>query len=122
MDDELAAWGKVVMLETRGRRSGRPRRTAVGYIEDPDGGLRVAARDADTAWALNLLADPRCRTEREGESQQRIATQLVGRDREDTIRQLILKYGTPAESLGAGPAFRLVLDEARDGAAGPSPA
>jgi hypothetical protein len=52
--EQLAAWGKVVLLETTGRDE-----------------------------------------------------ELDGADRARAITELILKYGTPAESLGAGPAFRL---------------
>ncbi len=68
----------------------------------------MAAGSPGTHWALNLLdrsALPdrarRCR---------------LGRDRpllegpaacEAAIRDLILRYGTPAENLGSGPAFEL---------------
>ena len=36
-----------------------------------------------------------------------VATALEGRDHATAVRDLILKYGTPAEGLGAGPAFEL---------------
>jgi len=32
---------------------------------------------------------------------------LEGADANRAVRELILRYGTPAERLGAGPAFRL---------------
>ena len=35
---ELAEWGTVLLLETRGRSSGTPVSAAVGYVEQPDGG------------------------------------------------------------------------------------
>jgi deazaflavin-dependent oxidoreductase (nitroreductase family) len=108
MDDDLAAWGKVVILETVGRRSGRPHRVAVGFAAGPDGSLLVAASQPETHWALNLAADVRCVVEREGMRQQCRAERLDEPKRQAVVAALILKYGTPAERLGEGPAFRLV--------------
>ena len=48
LDDDLAAWGKVLLLETRGRHSGLPRRVALGFIDPGDGSLLVAASDEGT--------------------------------------------------------------------------
>jgi deazaflavin-dependent oxidoreductase (nitroreductase family) len=105
--EQLAAWGKVVLLETTGRISGLPRRAAVGFVEEPDGSLLVAAGSPTAAWATNLLADPACHgTVRTARRSYR-AEEIDGPDRARAIRELILKYGTPAEGLGAGPAFRL---------------
>ena len=56
--EELADWGTVLLLETRGRTSGAPLTVAVGYVEEPDGSLLVAANDANSHWARNLLAAP----------------------------------------------------------------
>jgi deazaflavin-dependent oxidoreductase (nitroreductase family) len=106
MEDELAAWGKVITLETRGRRSGLPRRVAVGFIETPDG-LLVAAADDDTQWARNLAADERCHVELAGVRSERRAVALDDAGRDAAVAALILKYGTPSERLGSGPAFRL---------------
>ena len=105
---ELARWGKVVLLETRGRVSGRSVRTAVGYVEDDAGELLVAAGNEDADWVLNLRRDARCTAtigERRVECK---AIALEGPARAEAIVRLILKYGTSAERLGAGPAFRLV--------------
>ena len=56
---------------------------------------------------LNLFADPACHgTIGEARRAYR-AEELEGQSRARAITELILKYGTPAESLGAGPAFRL---------------
>jgi len=108
MGDELAAWGKVALLETRGRATGRPVRTAVGFVEDADGSLLVAAGEPDADWALNLLAEPTA-TATVGERSSRFrAVELDGPERSDAISALILRYGTPAERLGRGPAFRLL--------------
>jgi deazaflavin-dependent oxidoreductase (nitroreductase family) len=105
--EQLAAWGKVVLLETVGRRSGEPRRTAVGFVAEPDGSLVVAAGSADADWAANLLADPACHGTIGDVRRAYRAEELDGPHRARAIAELILKYGTPAERLGAGPAFRL---------------
>jgi deazaflavin-dependent oxidoreductase (nitroreductase family) len=104
---ELAAWGKVVLLETLGRRSGRARTTPVGFFEEADGSLLVAASDRYTQWALNLLANPRCRATRESRTIDYLAEPLTEPDSHGAVSALILRYGTPAERLGAGPSFRL---------------
>jgi len=107
MEHDLADWGKVVILETSGRRSALPRRAAVGFVDEAGGTLLVAASDAMTDWALNLMAEPRCVVEREGARREHLATALEGVARHHAVAALILKYGTPAERLGPGPAFRL---------------
>jgi deazaflavin-dependent oxidoreductase (nitroreductase family) len=104
---QLATWGKVALIETRGRISGRPARAAVGFLDEPDGSILVAAGDPDAAWARNLEADPLCAVtvgERSGVFQ---AEALDGAERNGAIAGLILRYGTPAEGLGRGPVFRL---------------
>jgi deazaflavin-dependent oxidoreductase (nitroreductase family) len=104
---QLATWGKVAIVETRGRNSGNPARAAVGYLEEEDGALLVAAGDPDAAWARNLEADEACIVtvgERSGTYR---AEPLDGPERNATIAGLILRYGTPAEGLGRGPTFRL---------------
>lgn len=88
---------------------------AVGYVEEPDGSLLVAAGSADTGWARNLDADPACRITLGDASWPASAEPLEGAEAARAVRELILRYGTPAERLGRGPVFRLV----RSGA-GPS--
>ncbi len=103
--EQLAAWGKVAMLETTGRVSGRAIRTAVGFVAD--GSLLVAAGNPGADWAANLRAEPTCHGTIGTERRAYRAEELEGPDRARAITELILRYGTPAESLGAGPAFRL---------------
>jgi deazaflavin-dependent oxidoreductase (nitroreductase family) len=105
--EQLTAWGKVVMLEVTGRVTGITIRTAVGFVADPDGSLRVAAGSPDASWALNLFAEPACHGTIGEQRRAYRAEALEGPERARAITELILKYGTPAESLGAGPAFRL---------------
>jgi len=110
MDDigeQLTDWGKVVRLEVRGRTSGSPLRVAVGCLEEPDGSLLVAAGEPDADWALNLEADPRCRTTIGDRTVDMTADRLDGAAASSAIVGLILKYGTTAERLGRGPVFRL---------------
>ena len=104
---QLAAWGKVVLLEVPGRITGRPIRTAVGYVEEPDGSLLVAAGSHDADWARNLLEAGRATVEIGERRWPVTADVLEGPDANRAVRELILRYGTPAERLGAGPAFRL---------------
>ncbi len=104
---DLAAWGRVAVLAIPGRRSGVVRRTPVGFLEQDDGSLLVAASDQHTAWALDLLAAGRCAVTIGERSLDCVAEPLDEAARAATVVQLILRYGTPAESLGGGPAFRL---------------
>jgi deazaflavin-dependent oxidoreductase (nitroreductase family) len=107
VEDDLVAWGRVLRIETRGRVTGRTASATVGFVEGPDGLLLVAAGSHRADWALNLLVEPRCRVTIADASHAAFATPLEGPDHAAAIRALILKYGTPAESLGAGPAFGL---------------
>lgn len=117
---DLAAWGKVIVIETRGRSSGLIRRTNVGFIESgaQDPALLVAASDDETHWARNLLAHPDCHVIRAGERRPYHAQLLPPADGHAVVAELILKYGTPAERLGGGPAFRLLPREEVPAAAG----
>jgi deazaflavin-dependent oxidoreductase (nitroreductase family) len=115
--EELADWGTVLLLETHGRSSGAAVSVAVGYVEEPDGSLLVAANDENSHWARNLLAAPDCRVTREGRAATFRADRLEGDSRNAAIAALILRYGTPAERLGAGPAFRLVPRSGSSGGA-----
>ncbi|MEK6721814.1 MAG: nitroreductase family deazaflavin-dependent oxidoreductase [Chloroflexota bacterium] len=106
--EQLTAWGKVVRIETRGRVSGRELAVAVGFVEEVDGGLLVAAGDADADWALNLEANPNCRVTIGERTWNALAEPLDRTGTAAAVAALILRYGTPAERLGRGPAFRLV--------------
>ena len=107
MEADLEDQGKVIRLHTNGRRSGRTRTVTIGFVEEADGGLLVAAASDATSWAANLRATPACVVERGGQRCDCLAQPLHDGERAAAIGGLILKYGTPAERLGAGPAFRL---------------
>ena len=105
--EQLAEWGKVALLETRGRRSGRPVRTAVGFVDQPDGTLLIAAGEEGADWALNLRADARCRVTIGERTADYDALEIAEDERGPVVSALIVRYGTPAERLGHGPVFRL---------------
>ncbi len=97
----------MILLETTGRASGGPARAAIGFIEEPDGSLLVAAGSADAHWALNLELDPNAVVQI-GDRRWRVTAEPIdGPLRNRALRELILRYGTPAEQLGSGPTFRL---------------
>jgi uncharacterized protein YndB with AHSA1/START domain len=58
VDDDLVAGGRVARLVTTGRTSGQPRTVAVGFLEEPDGSVLVAARSEHAGWARNHHAEP----------------------------------------------------------------
>jgi len=105
--EQLAEWGTVAIVQTRGWVSGQPARAAVGYVQEPDGSLLVAAGRPEAAWARNLVADPACVVTIGEVTAPHLAEELDGPDRNAAIASLILRYGTPAEGLGRGPVFRL---------------
>ena len=105
--EELARWGKVAWLETTGRTSGNPVTAAVGFIDESDGSLFVAAGSESADWALNLRANPRCHVTISDVVGWYDATEVDDDRRAKAVVDLILKYGTPAERLGRGPVFRL---------------
>jgi len=81
----------------------------VGFVEEPDGSLFVAAGAPDTGWALNLAADPDCLV-MIGERSFAAHAELLDDDdprRGRAVRELILRYGTPSEGLGSGLVFAL---------------
>jgi len=79
---------------------------AVGYVDEPDGSILVAA-GGRALWALNLLTDPTAEVEVGNRRFTAIAEPLEGADHARVVGGLILRYGTPAERLGRGPTFRL---------------
>jgi deazaflavin-dependent oxidoreductase (nitroreductase family) len=107
VEDDLVAWGRVLRIETTGHRTGRPARAAVGFVEHGPDAVVVAAGSPDAAWGLNLLADPACRVTIGEDRWPAVARPLEGAEHAAAVRELILRYGTPAESLGSGPAFEL---------------
>ena len=73
--------------------------------------LRVCCPTRRPRVTSNLRATPTCVVERDGDLILRRAVPLDGAVRASAVTRLILKYGAPAERLGAGPAFRLLPRE-----------
>jgi deazaflavin-dependent oxidoreductase (nitroreductase family) len=109
MEAELVASGRFVRIETRGTVSGLARSVTIGFVDDTavPGAILVAAGTPTTAWAANLLAEPACRVQLADRAFDAIAEALGPADHARAIRELILRYGTPAERLGQGTSFRL---------------
>jgi deazaflavin-dependent oxidoreductase (nitroreductase family) len=107
VEDDLVTWGRVLRIETRGRVTGRTARATVGFVERPDRTLVVAATSPGADWARNLLAEPACRVTIGDAAWAATARPLAGAEHAAAVRDLILRYGTPSEGLGAGPAFEL---------------
>lgn len=105
--DQLVAWGRVIRVATRGRNSGRTQLATIGFVEEPDGSLLVAAGDPDADWALNLFETPRCQVTLAAQSFVATAEPLIEDEHNRAVRELVLRYGTPSERLGLGPSFRL---------------
>ena len=103
MDDDLVRSGRFARLEIPGRTSGEIRTVTVGYSEEPDGSLLIAAGTADADWARNLEAGPDAVRVTIGERTFPAIAEVLEDDdprRGAAIRALILRYGTPAERLG----------------------
>lgn len=80
---------------------------AVGFVRDTDDSILVAAGEPDADWARNLLVEPHARVTIESRSFDAVAEPLDRTAAAAVVVDLILKYGTPAERLGRGAAFRL---------------
>jgi deazaflavin-dependent oxidoreductase (nitroreductase family) len=112
MEDDLVTWGRVLRIETTGRVTGLPAQAVVGFVEREDASLVIAAGSPDASWGLNLLRDPVCRVTIGDLSWGARARLLAGAEHAAAVRDLILRYGTPAEGLGDGPSFELRRSEA----------
>jgi deazaflavin-dependent oxidoreductase (nitroreductase family) len=119
MEADLVASGRFARIETRGSKTGLARAVTIGFVEDSvvAGAILVAAGDLDAAWANNLLADPGCRVALADRAFAAVAEPLDRVEHARAIRELILRYGTPAESLGRGASFRLRPEPQPSGAA-----
>jgi deazaflavin-dependent oxidoreductase (nitroreductase family) len=103
VDDDLVRSGRYARLEIRGRRTGELRAITVGYAEEPDGSLLIAAGASDADWARNLEATTDAVRVTIGDRLFLAVADVLDDDdprRGAAIRALILRYGTPAERLG----------------------
>ena len=78
-------FGGVLLLETTGRRSGRPRTTPVQFQREGDAFVIVAANAGSArppAWLFNLRAQPDVRVQVRGETREVTAREARGEERE----------------------------------------
>ncbi|HEX7951160.1 MAG TPA: nitroreductase family deazaflavin-dependent oxidoreductase [Candidatus Limnocylindrales bacterium] len=87
--------GRLCVLRTRGRRSGKLREAALDYADAPDGGIWIAAGwGRATAWYLNLLSDPRVSVTCEGRTRAGHATSITDpAERLRAIRAILVASG-----------------------------
>ena len=95
---DLVAWGKAIALTTRGRVTGRPSVAHLGFIEEADGSLLVAAGSPDVHWAANLRAEPRCQVSVREEARSCVAEELGGADKSRAVveRKKLAFAGIPS--------------------------
>lgn len=89
-------WGRFLILQTTGRRSGQPRSTPLSYTKDGDAYVVIASdggspRDPD--WYLNLQADPEAEVQAGGRRSHVRAETVSGDQRDRLWRQAVQSYG-----------------------------
>ena len=85
----------MLLLTTRGRRSGRPHTVPLLYLTEPDGWVVLASwggRDVDPDWYANLAADPACTVQIGRRRIEAEAETLEGDRRDELWRKAIAAY------------------------------
>lgn len=86
----------VLMLTTKGARSGQPRTTPVLGVPDGDGYILVASnwgQKQHPGWYYNLRREPACVAVLRGEARRYRARQAAGEERERCWRRAVAAYG-----------------------------
>jgi deazaflavin-dependent oxidoreductase (nitroreductase family) len=81
----------LLMLTTTGRRSGRPRTTALFYLRDGDDFVVIGSnwgQHQHPAWSLNLLADPAATVAVQGQQMPVRAALVTGPRRDELLQKL----------------------------------
>jgi deazaflavin-dependent oxidoreductase (nitroreductase family) len=85
----------LLILTTKGARTGRPHTTPMMFAEDR-GRILVIASAAGAprhpAWYHNLVANPTVTVERDGEVYEATAVPLAGADRDETFERIAERY------------------------------
>jgi deazaflavin-dependent oxidoreductase (nitroreductase family) len=112
----------VVILETRGRRSGKPRRIPVGKAIEGDTLWIVAEHGRRASYVRNIEADPRVRV-RVGRRWRTGAAQVLPNDDwRERQRRMPNKINSASVRLMGTEHVTVRVDLDRAGAAGPHPA
>jgi F420H(2)-dependent quinone reductase len=84
----------ILLLTTKGRRSGQMRTVPVMYVpgEEPVLVASNGGSPSHPSWYLNLQADPRASIEIEGRREDVVARTLSGEDREPLWRRAVARY------------------------------
>lgn len=90
----------VLILVTKGRKSGLPRETPLLYLED-EAGLAIVASNGGTAkapaWYLNLESDPNAEVVLGGERFRIVARDVAGEEKRRLWERLVAMYPTYAD-------------------------
>jgi deazaflavin-dependent oxidoreductase (nitroreductase family) len=89
----------ILLLTTKGRRSGQPRTVPVMYVpgEEPVLVASNGGSPSHPAWYLNLEAEPQAEIEIEGRRQKVVAQTVTGEEREPLWRQAVTTYPAYAD-------------------------
>jgi deazaflavin-dependent oxidoreductase (nitroreductase family) len=85
----------LLILTTKGARTGRPHTTPMMFVEDRDRILVIASAAGaprHPAWYHNLVANPTVTVERDGEVYEATAIPLTGEDRDETFGRIAERY------------------------------
>lgn len=91
---------QVLLLTTKGARSGEPRTTVVGYRKSGDTFVVIASANgaaANPAWYINLLADPHATIEVGPDKFEVRARTVKGKEREKLAK--VVEYLEPQQKL-----------------------
>jgi F420H(2)-dependent quinone reductase len=95
--DKMTLGAPVLVLTTKGRRSGEARSVPIGHVR-VNGEIVVAGTNGGLeptpAWVLNLLAEPRCTIQVRDETFEVVAEFLEGEEWENHWSQLANAYPT----------------------------
>ena len=103
----MARSGRVGILATTGRRTGRRRTAPLGYVARPDGTVLVAAGSPGPAWAGNLLAQSSCTFSIRGRERRYRARLLESAERDEALASVRTAWGRMAERATFGETFAL---------------
>jgi deazaflavin-dependent oxidoreductase (nitroreductase family) len=84
----------MLILTTKGRRSGKPRAVPLGYMMENDSYVVIASYGGSTtnpAWYLNLINEPRAFVQVKGHKVAVTAQKVEAADREQLWSRLIAK-------------------------------